>query len=325
MLEFRPLRADEIDVRVGTLNQKGCSLLLYKDARCDMAILDETVGAMNWQRRHTRDNANCVVSIYDAEKNEWISKEDTGTRSNTEPEKGLASDSFKRACTNWGIGRELYTGPFIWVGADKFKIETGANGKPKTSDKFTVKSINTENGVITELEILRANKYGNEECSVFKYSKDRRATPVPVKDSAKTPPVQNEPPVIYSTPDELDELRFLLKQYSQLSGEQVTLSQVLKDVERTADKLEKDMLDKLVSEYKEKIENMNKVSENHVNTLIATIDRYNELTGQYITVQQVAKKQGFDKLEDFDIQAFKRCMDSFNKLIKKGTQNAQQG
>lgn len=112
---FRTLRADEIELRVGTCSQSGFSILLYKDARCDMNILDETVGAMNWKREHRRDNANCVVSLWDSEKKEWISKEDTGTESYTEKEKGLASDSFKRACVNWGIGRELYTSPFVWI------------------------------------------------------------------------------------------------------------------------------------------------------------------------------------------------------------------
>lgn len=112
---FRKLRADEIDLRVGTCNKKGFSLLLYKDARCDMTILDETVGVMNWKREHCRDNANCIVSIWDDDKKQWISKEDTGTESFTEKDKGLASDSFKRACVNWGIGRELYTAPFVWI------------------------------------------------------------------------------------------------------------------------------------------------------------------------------------------------------------------
>ena len=115
MCMFRLLRADEIDARIGMLKPTGASLLLYKDARCDMAILDETVGAYNWKREHSRDNANCTVSLWDEKKGQWISKEDTGTESNTEAEKGLASDSFKRACFNWGIGRELYTAPFIWV------------------------------------------------------------------------------------------------------------------------------------------------------------------------------------------------------------------
>lgn len=112
---FRTLRADEIELRVGTCNKNGFSLLLYKDARCDMNILDETVGSMNWKRSHSRENANCTVSLWDSEKKEWVSKEDTGTESYTEKEKGLASDSFKRACVNWGIGRELYTSPFIWI------------------------------------------------------------------------------------------------------------------------------------------------------------------------------------------------------------------
>lgn len=100
-LKFRDLKANEIDARISTLNEKGASLLLYKDARVDMDILDETVGAMNWQRKHLRDNANCIVEIWDEDKKQWISKEDTGTESFTEKEKGLASDSFKRACFNW--------------------------------------------------------------------------------------------------------------------------------------------------------------------------------------------------------------------------------
>ena len=127
---FRTLRADEIELRVGTCNEKGFSLLLYKDARCDMNILDETVGMLNWKREHSRDNANCTVSIWDGEKNEWVSKEDTGTESFTEKEKGLASDSFKRACVNWGIGRELYTAPFIWISGHTKEW----NGKYKTDN-----------------------------------------------------------------------------------------------------------------------------------------------------------------------------------------------
>ncbi len=155
-IKFRPLRASDIECRVATVNDKGCSLLLYKDARCDMNILDETVGPLNWQRAHTRDNANCIVSIYDKEKGEWISKEDTGTESYTEKEKGLASDSFKRACFNWGIGRELYTAPFIWIPASKglVTLTQGRNGKVTTYDKFYVKDIVIEDGRIIALAII---------------------------------------------------------------------------------------------------------------------------------------------------------------------------
>ncbi len=130
-LDFRTLQANEIDCRISTVKENGISLLLYKDARVDQNILDETVGPMNWQRRHTRENANCIVSLWDTEKGQWIEKEDTGTESYTEKEKGLASDSFKRACFNWGIGRELYTAPFIWVNSTNCTI------KPLGKDKFT--------------------------------------------------------------------------------------------------------------------------------------------------------------------------------------------
>lgn len=138
MKEFRRLKADEIECRIGQIKATGLTLLLYKDARCDMNILDETVGPMNWKREHTRDNRNCIVSIYDDEKNEWVSKEDTGTESNTEAEKGLASDSFKRACVNWGIGRELYTAPFIWVKKEDCNLSPSAGDRFRCYDKFSV-------------------------------------------------------------------------------------------------------------------------------------------------------------------------------------------
>lgn len=140
MKHFRTLYADEIECRINRINEKGLSLLLYKTARTDADLLDETVGPFNWQRRHTRDNANCIVSIWDDEKGQWISKEDTGSESNTEAEKGLASDSFKRACACWGIGRELYTAPFIWVSKDDCNIKE-KNNKLVCNDDFIVTAI----------------------------------------------------------------------------------------------------------------------------------------------------------------------------------------
>ena len=152
---FRDLYANEIEVRVAQAKENGVSLLLYKDARCDQTILDETVGPMNWQRHHTRDNANCIVSIWDAKKEQWIAKEDTGTESNTEKEKGLASDSFKRACFNWGIGRELYTAPFIWIAAkDCTALKQNNQGKWQCFDNFAVERIKIENKKIVGLSIV---------------------------------------------------------------------------------------------------------------------------------------------------------------------------
>lgn len=157
-MKFRELNANEIECRVNQINEKGLTLLLYKDARCDMNILDETVGPLNWKRIHTRDNANCIVSIWDAEKGQWIDKEDTGVESNTEKEKGLASDSFKRACVNWGIGRELYTAPFIYVPVDKANIKLNAKNKYVSLDKYRVSTIKTVKGVIVELRIINQRK-----------------------------------------------------------------------------------------------------------------------------------------------------------------------
>lgn len=186
MLRFRALRADEVDCRVAMVKEGGLSLLLYKDARCDMNILDETVGPERWQRHHSRENANCTVSIYIWEMDQWVEKEDTGTESNTEAEKGLASDSFKRACFNWGIGRELYTAPFIWITGAKCAIQT-KNGKPACYDRFRVGEMAVEDGRITSLTILNDSRNGEE---IFRWSRrpaesaqePRRATKAPEAD-----------------------------------------------------------------------------------------------------------------------------------------------
>lgn len=124
---FRTLNADEIECRVGQISEDYFTLLLYKDARCDMNILDETVGCGNWQRDHKEVKGNLYggVAIYDDGKKEWITKWDCGTESNTEKEKGEASDSFKRSCVNWGIGRELYTAPFIKINGNVKKTPKG--------------------------------------------------------------------------------------------------------------------------------------------------------------------------------------------------------
>lgn len=141
-MNIRALRADEIECRVQTVKQNGCSLLLYKDARCDMRILDEVFGPMGWERQHELINGNlfCTVRVWDIEKQMWISKQDVGTESYTEKEKGQASDSFKRACFNIGIGRELYTSPFIWIKLGQDEVEKKGNSY-SIKTKFKLKEI----------------------------------------------------------------------------------------------------------------------------------------------------------------------------------------
>ena len=128
-----PLAAHQVEFRVQSINKGGyATILVYKDARADQQRLDDAVGPLNWQRRHTGGNHNCIVSIWCDDKKEWVSKEDTGTESNTEAAKGLASDSFKRACFNWGIGRELYSYPLISIKLNQDEVNmTGP--KPKAT------------------------------------------------------------------------------------------------------------------------------------------------------------------------------------------------
>ena len=139
---IRLLKADEIECRVAVIKENGLSLLLYKDARVDQRILDETFGPFGWKRSHQSIEGNlyCTVEILDKETGEWVAKQDVGTMSYSEKEKGQASDSFKRACFNWGIGRELYTAPFIWIPAGKVSIQSKEN-RYICNDRFSVSSI----------------------------------------------------------------------------------------------------------------------------------------------------------------------------------------
>ena len=159
MKEFRLLRADEIDVRIAQCGSWGVQLLLYKNARIDMALLDQTVGAESWQRKHEMINGNlfCSVGIRVMREDgtaEWIWRQDVGTESNTERQKGEASDAFKRACTNFGIGRELYTAPTIFVKAENLKTLKEVNGRWTCKDYFTVNDIQYAGRKINYIQIL---------------------------------------------------------------------------------------------------------------------------------------------------------------------------
>lgn len=177
-MNFRDLTADEIECRVQSVKPNGLVLLLYKNARCDMNILDETVGAECWQRDHyeCKGNLFCRVGICvetkkgDAIFPEWVWKADCGTESNTEKEKGESSDSFKRACTNWGIGRCLYTAPFIWIPAEKCNIVDGRNGSKQCNDKFEVEKVIIENKRIMALAIKNTTK----NCRAFVWQRDAK-------------------------------------------------------------------------------------------------------------------------------------------------------
>ena len=159
---MRALKPDEIEVRVGTVGAKGVTMLLYKNARVDMTVLDETYGEFGWMcdYKEIKGNMYCGIAVLNEASGEWVWKWDCGTESNTEKEKGEASDAFKRAGFRWGIGRELYTAPFIWLTVATVQNPNGKGYKlhnPRELNGIFVSHIKTEekNGrlTITELEL----------------------------------------------------------------------------------------------------------------------------------------------------------------------------
>lgn len=194
MDEIRLLSKEDIDVRVAqTLaggNKVRVVLLLYKNARVDMKVLDELFTPMGWKRTHKLigDRLYCQVEVWDAEKKEWICKEDVGVESNTEAEKGQASDSFKRACVNWGIGRELYTAPKIYVELNDNEYTKDQNNRIKVWATFSVKSIgyDSKTRTITSLEIQ--DRFGN-----VRYSMNAPAAQPAAKEPSQAQPYQALP------------------------------------------------------------------------------------------------------------------------------------
>lgn len=220
---FRDLRADEIDCRVATCSDKGCSLLLYKDARVDMNILDEEFSMLGWQREHQLigDRLYCTVKVRDKSTGEWISKQDVGTESYTEKEKGQASDSFKRACFNIGIGRELYTAPFIWINAADVNL-TQKNGKWTTYDRFEVGDIAITDKKITSLTIINART----KKTVYTYGKQ-----APAPKQASKPTMINQEAILTITrlaTDQGIDLDSFVKSYGVNKLEEMTRQQSIK-------------------------------------------------------------------------------------------------
>ena len=185
-ISFRPLTANEIECRVGNVAQSGSGffLLLYKNARVDQTILDETFGAWNWQSKYyqVKNTMVCSVGVYNEKRNEWIWKDNGGDDDyQAEQVKAELSDAFKRACFNWGIGRELYYSPKIWV------IATNDN---TAKARYSVKVIEyDQNKRITRLVIINDKTkevvflYGKED----KVAQKGENTPKTSSESANEP------------------------------------------------------------------------------------------------------------------------------------------
>lgn len=180
--KIRLLRAEEIECRIATINEQGISILLYKDARVDQRILDETFSLFGWKRSHQCINGNlyCTVEIYDKETGMWISKQDVGSAGSAEKEKSQASDSFKRACFNWGIGRELYSAPFIWVPASNVNIQKRGE-KYYCNNRFSVSSI----GYNADREISSLTVVNEKGIAVYKLNEKKRGLSTEQMDSLR--------------------------------------------------------------------------------------------------------------------------------------------
>ena len=190
MRQFRLLRADEIECRIGTSSDKGCSLLLYKTARTDYALLDEVIGAMDWQCQYEVINSvmYCGIGVFNAARSEWIWKWNAGAESNTEAEKGQASDALKRAGFAWGIGTELYSAPFIWIPRERCKIDS----KGRIVNTFTVGVIEYDNSEsISYLTVVDTRS--GEVVYTYGSKATPKAAPVPAPKAAS--PVRMSAPV----------------------------------------------------------------------------------------------------------------------------------
>lgn len=180
MNKFRLLKADEIECRIAQVKADGISLLLYKTARTDANLLDETVGEFGWQNDFKLIDGVLYGGIGIKENlvvndSPWIWKWDAGTESYTEAEKGRASDSFKRAGFKWGIGRELYSAPFIWITKDKCNIKQDDKGVWKCFDKFEVAYIEYDsNSDISVLSIINSKS----RVEVYKWEAKNKPTEI---------------------------------------------------------------------------------------------------------------------------------------------------
>jgi hypothetical protein len=206
-IKIRALRADEIEVRVGQVGATGVSLLLYKDARCDKRILDEVFGIDGWANCYSeiKGNLYCSIMIQDKNTGMWIQKQDCGVETFADKEKGEASDAFKRAGFNVGIGRELYTKIFIFIPTETKKNEK--TGRYELVDRFAkwhVSDIYT-NEETEKIEYVQIADKNNKV--VFTYGKKPTVKPQPIEEKQEEPkkeePKQEEPVL---NKEQLDEL-----------------------------------------------------------------------------------------------------------------------
>ena len=241
--KIRCLRADEIEIRVAQVLEKGVQLLLYKDSRCDKRILDETFGINGWKDRYEEIKGNlfCTISIWDDETKQWIDKCDCGTESFSEKEKGEASDAFKRAGFNVGIGRELYTRIFYFANVPTQKNDKGKWELSNKYKKFTVVEISTN----VETEKIEKIKIANSKGEiVFSYGYPKKT--IPKKEIEKKEQVE------MMEEEQKQSIRIYLAKDDELKQKTYTKLKI-EHSEELLTKLTKEQATKLIKQLKEKV------------------------------------------------------------------------
>lgn len=251
-IKFRPLFAGEIECRVQRISEKGFSVLLYKTARTDMNLLDETVGCFGWQNRfeEIKGSLYCHIAIYDKDNDRWIEKSSNGVESATEAIKGESSDAMKRAGFMWGIGRELYTAPFIYIKNDGNLVTKDDRGRNvlASSVHLKVSKIEYKDGKITYLVISNGDsilKAFGTKGSGEDYSDSKKILKDHYEDSVTAPPALKEEDgkiaesyeSVVNIPDELmiAKIRELAKENSDYTS---WIAQFLKDTGNAGKRLE---------------------------------------------------------------------------------------
>lgn len=185
-----PIPIEEIDFRVQSINKGGyATILAYKDARVDMNRLDAVYGVEGWQKKYDLIDGHlfCSVGIWSKAMAQWIWKQDVGTESNTEKEKGEASDAFKRACFNLGIGRELYAYPLIQVALEKDEWEL-KNEKPVATWNLKLKEW-AWNSEFKDGKLVSLSCIDNKKKVRFTYPSNQKQTPPLEPKAPEIPPV----------------------------------------------------------------------------------------------------------------------------------------
>ena len=249
--KFRDLTPADVECRVAMARANGVSLLIYKDARVDQSILDEAVGQLNWKKsyREVKGNLFCTIEIWDSDKSAWVAKEDCGVESNTEKEKGEASDAQKRAGFAWGIGRELYSAPFIWVSNKDCTIEEKSKGNYACRDHFSVSLMEVENKKIVNLQIVNDNTgaivYQMKKTKTANQSATKKVEPAK---QAKAEPVQQTKPA--AKKEKLNLEQALDYKLPNKSGDMISLREYV-SVCKTAEQQER-MMNFLAEKVKER-------------------------------------------------------------------------